>query len=96
MAELKTFFGTNQVEDIQLGRADAKGKEPLTRAMKRVTGKAPIALRIAEQLINEGRDKTLDEGLRLELGRLREIFGTEDAYEGLSTLGKKKPSFKGR
>jgi enoyl-CoA hydratase/3-hydroxyacyl-CoA dehydrogenase len=96
VAELKTFFGANPVEEIRLGRADAKGKEPLVKAMKRVAGKAPVALRIAEQLINEGRDKTLDEGLQLELGRLREIFGTQDAYEGLSTLGKKKPSFKGR
>ena len=95
-AELGTFFGANRVEDIRLGKADAKGKEQLAQAMKRVAGKAPLALRFAEQLINEGVNKPLDEGLRLELGRLREIFATEDAYEGLSTLGKKKPSFKGR
>ena len=65
--------------------------------MKRVAAKAPIALRIAEQLIDEGaKCKTLEEGLQLELGRLAEIFATEDAYEGLSTVGKKKPSFQGR
>ena len=96
LAELGTFFDANRVDDIRLGKADAKGKEQLATAMKRVAGKAPVALCIAEQLIDEGAKKTLEEGLRLELGRLREIFGTQDAYEGLSTLGKRKPSFKGR
>jgi len=95
-AELGTFFGANRVEEIRLGKADAKGLEPLAKAMKRVAGKAPIALSIAEQLIDEGSNLPLEEGLQLELGRLRQIFGTADAYEGLSTLGKKKPSFKGR
>jgi enoyl-CoA hydratase/3-hydroxyacyl-CoA dehydrogenase len=95
-AELGTFFRNNRVEDIRLGKADAKGKEPLAQAMKRVTRKAPVALRIAEQLIDEGVNKPLEEGLQRELGQLREIFGTEDAYEGLSSLGRKKPSFKGR
>ncbi len=95
-AELGTFFGANRVEEIRLGKADAKGKEQLEKAMKRVASKAPVALHITEQLMNEGLNQSLDEGLRLELGRLREIFGNQDAYEGLSTLGMKKPSFKGR
>jgi enoyl-CoA hydratase/3-hydroxyacyl-CoA dehydrogenase len=95
-AELGTFFGSNRVEDIRLGKADAKGKEQLAKAMQRVASKAPLALGIAEELINKGAGRPLEEGLQMELDSLREIFATEDAYEGLSTLGKKKPSFKGR
>ena len=36
------------------------------------------------------------EGLQLELSHLREIFATKDAYEGLSSLGKRPPVFHGR
>jgi hypothetical protein len=32
----------------------------------------------------------------LELSRLGEIFGTADALEGLSSMGRKRPEFKGK
>ena len=86
----------NKVDDIRLGKADAGGKEPLLKAMKRVATKAPVALRLAEKLIDEGVQVELDAGLKLELDHLREIFSTEDALEGLSSLGRRKPSFHGR
>ena len=95
-AELATFFKSNRVEDVRLGKADTRDKEQLVKAVKKVANKAPIALRIAEQLIDQSSRSTLEEGLRMELEHLSEIFGTEDAYEGLSSLGKKKPVFKGR
>ncbi len=31
----------------------------------------------------------------MELDRLEEIFGTKDAYEGLSSLGTRRPEFQG-
>ncbi len=95
-AELGTFFERNSVETIRLGKAETRGKPALAKAMQRVAGKAPVALRLAERLIDEGGKLPLEAGLRLELGSLREIFGTADAYEGLSALGQRKPVFKGR
>jgi enoyl-CoA hydratase/3-hydroxyacyl-CoA dehydrogenase len=96
-AELATFFGQNRVEDIRLGKADTKGKDSLVRAVTLVNRKAPVALRIVETLIDEGASRPLDEGLRMELDHVREVFGTEDALTGLSSFGqKKKPTFKGR
>ena len=53
------------------------------------------ALKLAEKLIDEGSKVSLDEGLKLELAHLNQIFSTKDAYEGLSTLGKKKPEWVG-
>jgi len=40
--------------------------------------------------------KTMAEAVEIELGRLSEIFSTADALEGLSSLGKKRPEFKGK
>ena len=63
--------------------------------MKRVGGKAPIALRLSQKLIDEGAKVSLAEGLAMEMAHLMEIFSTKDAYEGLSTLGKKAPTYIG-
>jgi len=89
------FFARTRVQDMLDGNADTGGDADLERAVKLVRRKAPVALRLAEQLIEEGSRATLDEGLALELGRLEEIFHTKDAYEGLSSLGTRRPEFQG-
>jgi len=38
---------------------------------------------------------SIEEGIEAELARLQEIFSTADAFEGLSSVGKKAPAFKG-
>jgi enoyl-CoA hydratase/3-hydroxyacyl-CoA dehydrogenase len=92
---LEAFFAGNDAESLRTGKADAHGDDALAKAMKRVAFKAPIALRLAGKLIESGAPLPLSEGLAMELSHLEEIFGTKDAYEGLSTLGKKQPVFQG-
>ncbi len=95
-AALEAFFAGNDAETLRQGNADTKGDEALAKAMKRVGFKAPIALRLAGKLIESGAAVSLEEGLAMELTHLTEIFSTKDAYEGLSTLGKRAPVFEGR
>jgi enoyl-CoA hydratase/3-hydroxyacyl-CoA dehydrogenase len=90
------FFEHHETEALRTGAADAAGDARVAKAMKRVGSKAPIALRIAADLIDRGAELAIEEGLQLELAHLREIFATKDAYEGLSSLGRKPPVFVGR
>jgi enoyl-CoA hydratase/3-hydroxyacyl-CoA dehydrogenase len=92
---LDAFFANHGEDALREGKADTHGDEALAKAMKRVATKAPIALRLSQKLIDEGAKVSLAEGLAMELAHLREIFSTKDAYEGLSTLGKKPPVFQG-
>ncbi|MEZ4307731.1 MAG: enoyl-CoA hydratase/isomerase family protein [Polyangiaceae bacterium] len=94
-AAIEAFFSKNDADALREGKADTGGDEGLAKAMKRVAHKAPIALRLSQKLIDEGSRVSLAEGLAMELSHLHEIFGTRDAYEGLSTLGKKAPVFEG-
>jgi enoyl-CoA hydratase/3-hydroxyacyl-CoA dehydrogenase len=94
-AKLAEFFDANDVEAIRLGRADTGGDQQLDMAMKAVATKAPVALRIAASLIDEGSRVTLEEGLRMELSHLREVFATKDALAGLLSIGKAQPVFEG-
>ena len=86
-------------DDTGLSPSTDSGRpeDPLVaQARKRLATKAPIALRMAADLIDRGVDLPLQQALDLELAHLVEIFSTKDAYEGLSSLGKKRPVFAGQ
>lgn len=75
--------------------AEGSDDPRVASALRRIGSKAPIALRIASELIEHGERLPIEQGIALELGRLEEIFSTADAYEGLSSLGRRVPVFKG-
>jgi len=59
----------------------------VSRQIKSLSRAAPIALSIASDLLSDVRTgASLEDGLKLELQKLEEIFSTEDAEEGLSAL----------
>ncbi len=95
-AQIARLFAGHAAETLRDGRVEVGDDARLKKSVERVAGKAPIALRVADELITASGERSLGEGLALELSRLDEIFGTHDAYEGLSTLGKRKPNFDGR
>ncbi len=65
------------------------------KLVKIVGYKAPIALKLASEIIDAQQGKSIPEAVEIELGHLPEIFATADALEGLSSLGRKRPEFKG-
>jgi enoyl-CoA hydratase / 3-hydroxyacyl-CoA dehydrogenase len=90
------FFDSHGVDDLLGGLDTTPDDARLAKAVTRIGSKAPVALRLAAGLIDRGADLPIDDGLALELAHLHEIFSTKDAYEGLSTLGKRPPVFVGR
>ncbi|MCF6215605.1 MAG: 3-hydroxyacyl-CoA dehydrogenase/enoyl-CoA hydratase family protein [Emcibacter sp.] len=63
---------------------------------KVLSRKAPIALAAAMKLIDDGAEMSLEDGLKLELSGLKEIFSTRDAAHGLSSVIEGfKPEFTG-
>ena len=66
------------------------------RTAKIIGFKAPLALKISNEIIDQQADKPIEEAVEIELGRLNEIFSTADALEGLSSLGRKRPTYQGR
>jgi enoyl-CoA hydratase/3-hydroxyacyl-CoA dehydrogenase len=93
---IERFFTSNDLVALREGKVDAGADPSLVRAVKRVSTKAPVALRLSQELIEKGGAGRLDAGLAMELDHLLEIFKTRDAYEGLSTVGKRAPAFEGR
>jgi enoyl-CoA hydratase/3-hydroxyacyl-CoA dehydrogenase len=93
---LARFFEEHDPEHLRAGTADTEGSEALARAMRLIAAKAPIALRIAAELIDRGASMPLPQALELEVSRVAEIFRTHDAYVGLRSVGGPPPAFAGR
>lgn len=64
---------------------------------REINQKGPVAVRLAKQVINEGKDESLQQGLDLERDVFPKCFESEDLKEGLAAfLEKRKPAFKGQ
>jgi enoyl-CoA hydratase / 3-hydroxyacyl-CoA dehydrogenase len=93
--ELAAFFGGIAAADLGNLSGDAIEDPRTASAVRRMRGHAPIAMRLALDLIDRGETLSIEEGLALELSHLEEIFSTADAREGLSSVGRRAPVFKG-
>jgi enoyl-CoA hydratase/3-hydroxyacyl-CoA dehydrogenase len=70
-------------------------EEIAAKTAKVISDKAPLALKLANEIIDQQIGKSIAEAIEIELGRAKDIFSTADALEGLSSLGRKKPEYKG-
>jgi enoyl-CoA hydratase/3-hydroxyacyl-CoA dehydrogenase len=93
---LAARFGPEEVAAWLAGRVpEGPSDEQTERIAKALRAKAPIALRIANAIIDRQAGETMHAAVETELGRLTEIFSTQDALEGLASVGRKRPEFRG-
>ncbi|MDI6732886.1 MAG: 3-hydroxyacyl-CoA dehydrogenase NAD-binding domain-containing protein [Planctomycetota bacterium] len=94
--KIKSMFNDDKIDDLLSGKLLNSKDEFEVQIAKKVSYKAPIALRLSDKIIDEGTTLSLEEGLKRELISLTEIFSTRDAYEGLtSIIQKRRPVYKG-
>lgn len=88
---IAAFFERNGIEELLAGKSGGNGIAPaeVERILGTLQRKAPLALRIADKLITDGR------GCASELEHLHTIFTSSDAMLGLSSIGK-KVSYEGK
>ena len=92
---IKDYFSDNNIQQILSGGGELN--ELGQKISKTISYKAPLAIKLANNIIDEGSKLELSKGLELELGHLPEIFSTQDALEGLSSVIKRRrPSFTGK
>jgi len=84
------------VEKLLSGKPPTGATEELAaKTAKILAAKAPIALKLANEIIDQQADKSMEAAIEIEMGYLNDIFSTADALEGLSNMGRKKPEFRG-
>ncbi len=81
------FYSDDNMDSIMTGQIpDGSVEGYASRQIKQISRTAPIALRMASNLIDVAASTNLEDGLAAELQNLEDIFSTKDAYEGLSSL----------
>ena len=97
--KFKTFaalFGPGSVATLLSGQIPAGANAELAGKVVKTLGyKAPLALRIADEIVDQQAPLPMRAAVEIELGRLQDIFSTADALEGLSSAGRRRPEFKG-
>jgi len=93
LQKIKEYFSDDNIETILSGKGDLNKLGH--KISKTISYKAPIAIKLANKIIDQGISLSLNEGLEIELSHLEEIFSTRDALEGLnSMIMRKRPEFK--
>jgi len=91
----KTCDNENVARLLSGNPPEGVSEELASRTAKIIGFKAPLALKLSNEIIDRQAGKSIEEAMEIELGRLKEIFSTADALEGLSSLGRKRPEYKG-
>ncbi|HEX5679883.1 MAG TPA: 3-hydroxyacyl-CoA dehydrogenase NAD-binding domain-containing protein [Desulfobacterales bacterium] len=90
------LFGPGSVATLLSGKIPAGANaEPAGKVVKTLGYKAPLALRIADEIVDQQAPLPMRAAVEIELGRLQDIFSTADALEGLSSAGRRRAEFKG-
>jgi enoyl-CoA hydratase/3-hydroxyacyl-CoA dehydrogenase len=94
--KIKTLFKDENIEDWLSGKYLDSDDPLVAKTAKTISSKAPLALKFSNQIVDEGYEKPLREGLKEEMAHLYECFSTKDALTGLTNVGKKDIKFEGK
>lgn len=93
----RTLFGAENTATLLEAKIPSGADETIVSKILKIIGhKAPLALKLVNQIIDRQASASRDEGIEVELDGLSVIFATADALEGISSLGRKKPEYKGK
>ncbi len=85
----KAFSKENAVKLINGEIPEGVDKNFAEKMVKILSYKAPVALKLANQIIDEQKEVSIDEAMEIELAHNAEIMKTDDALLGLSNIGKR-------
>ncbi len=94
--QIKELFEDGNIEGWLKGKYLESDDPIAAKTAKIIAGKAPLALNLANRIMDTGYELPLKEGLKQELAHLNEIFSTADALTGLTSVGKSRPVFEGK
>lgn len=94
--KIKTLFADENIPNWLDGKYLGSDDPLAAKTAKILSSKAPIALKLTNQIMDDGFDKPIAEATKLELDHLKEIFATKDALTGLTSVGKGRPTFEGK
>jgi len=95
--EYKKIFKDENLKKLLSGNIPQNSDKEKTDKIKKILSrKAPLAIKIADELIDAQSEVDIDKAIELELDRLVEMFSTSDALKGLSARPGSKVEYEGK
>ncbi|HOP47974.1 MAG TPA: enoyl-CoA hydratase/isomerase family protein [Desulfobacteraceae bacterium] len=95
--KMKELFVDTNIDGLLSGKFMENEDPLIAKTAKIISRNAPIALKLANEIVDKGFDMPVSEAVKQELVHLKEIFATADALTGLSSVGgKEKPVYVGK
>ncbi|MEW6665213.1 MAG: 3-hydroxyacyl-CoA dehydrogenase NAD-binding domain-containing protein [Thermodesulfobacteriota bacterium] len=88
-------FSEANVERVISGE-EMEGNDLRAQLHKQISSKAPLAVKMANRVMDEGENLPLEDALELESHYTLDLFRTADALEGLESVGRRRPKFLGK
>jgi enoyl-CoA hydratase/carnithine racemase len=94
------FITAAEAERLGIVNRVAPGDQALQTAHEladRILERAPLAVQMAKQLVNDGLDASLATAITQEMGMTATLYASDDAREGIAAfMDKRPPQFQGR
>ncbi len=94
--KIQDLFSDTDIQDWLSGKHLDSNDPLIAKTAKSISTKAPLALKLANLIMDAGYEKPLKEGIKEELAHLNEIFSTKDALTGLTNVGRKGIKYEGK
>jgi enoyl-CoA hydratase/3-hydroxyacyl-CoA dehydrogenase len=95
--DIKKIFSDENIEALIAGAPISGVDAALAEKMSKIISKkAPLAIKVSNELIDAQSKVSIDEGIKLELGRLVEMFSSQDALKALSAKPGTQVEFEGK
>ena len=88
------FLTTEQARDLGIVNRVVPAEELMTAThvlADRILQRAPLAVAMAKQLVNDGLDASLPTAITQEMGMTATLYATADAREGIAAFIEKRP-----
>lgn len=96
-AELAKICSPENVKALLAGEKPQGVDDTLAeKTLSIISRKAPLALKLVDELIPAQQEMSIPEAVELELDKLGYIFSTDDALLGLTSVGGKPPQYQGK
>jgi len=83
------------IDALITGKPLTDRSEFIARTQKILGYKSPVALKMANDVLEQQISLSIDQAKEFELGTLDRLFRTKDALEGLTSAGHRRPKFTG-
>ena len=95
LTQIQDIFSDGNIQRLISGNG-LEGNSLDEKLHRQISSKAPLAVELANIILDATEGLPFEKAFELELERVGALFRTEDALEGIGSVGQRRPVFQGK